>query len=77
MVDLPDSPAPGLMISAVQVQDRGGAGFTEKQHLDLVSLAHLILFQLRFDLFIPRLALPILGALCTTHFGKLDRRVPW
>lgn len=45
---------------------------TEKQHLDFVPLAHLILFQLGFDFLISRLSLLVLCALCATHFGNSD-----
>jgi hypothetical protein len=70
IVDLPDSPAPvfACQFSASEIQD---AFHTEKQHLDFVSLHHLVALELVLNLLVPRLPLLVLSAHSATHFGGL------
>lgn len=42
---------------------------TEQQHLDLITLRHLVTFQLILDLLIPLLPLLLFSAHSTTHLG--------
>jgi hypothetical protein len=68
MVDLPDSPAP------VRRLELGGKGatvwvLTEKQHLDLVALHHLVALELVLNLLVPLLPLLLLCAHSATHGG--------
>lgn len=44
---------------------------TKEQHLDLVSLHHLIALELILNLLVPRLPLLVLGAHSATHFDGI------
>jgi len=64
IVDFPDSPAPvyvQLKHESIRTQP------TEQEHLDLVSLRHLISFQLIFNFIIPCLAGRIFFTRTTPH----------
>jgi hypothetical protein len=79
-VDFPDSPAPvGLLASPLVIAVVVGCySLTEKKHLNLISLHHLISLQLVLDLLIPGLALLFFCAHTTTHFaGLLCVRARW
>ena len=48
---------------------------TEQQHLDLVSLHHLVALELILNLLIPRLPLLIFGAHSATHFDGMKSQL--
>ena len=48
---------------------------TQKEHLDLVSLHHLVALELVLNLFIAGLALLVLSTHSTTHFSGLSQLV--
>jgi hypothetical protein len=70
MVDLPDSPAPISDVSHPSTA-QGSTDHTEKQHLDLVALHHLVALELVLNLLVPRLPLLILGTHSATHDGGM------
>lgn len=68
IVDLPDSPAPGMVLALAADPSRP-AMLTKKKHLDLVPLRQLIALQLILDLLIPLFPLLLLCTHPTTHLG--------
>jgi hypothetical protein len=71
IVDFPDSPAPTETLAtgpatAVPVDSHI---LTEKKHLNLIPLHHLISLQLILDLLVPGLALLLLCAHTATHLA--------
>lgn len=79
MVDLPDSPAPvggGEEIPLLASHSKHwalliwqGRIHTEKQHLDLIPLHHLVALELVLDLLVTGLPFLVLGTHATTHYG--------
>lgn len=67
MVDFPDSPAPEMVYQYDWPNHHADDELTQKQHLDLIALHHLVTLELVLNLLIARLPLLILGTHSATH----------
>lgn len=52
---------------------KGKSRHTQKEHLDLISLHHLVALELILNLLVAGLALLVLSTHSTTHFGGLSQ----